>query len=173
MRRIHFASLMCLIAVPVGAEGLAQSTMVATLLPPPVEALKALPAANNMVSVPVLKQPVQKGETIQADNVMMQEIPTSQAFASTITSMDELVGQQAVRPLGAATPVNRLHVKVAALVSRNQLVIMIYRKGGIELSGRAQALEDGQAGQTIRLINPATRSSITGTVTRDGSVEVN
>lgn len=147
---------------------------VATLLPPPVETrLEAAAPAAATVSVPVLKQPVQKGETITADNLTTLEIPAQQAFASTIASADELAGQQAVRPLGAGQPINRLHVRVAPMVARNQSVTFTFKRGGIELSGSGQALEDGQLGQSIRVINPATRSTILGTVTGNAAVAIN
>ena len=153
----------------------AQVAAVPALLPPPVlpaDMPQAL-AVTAEVQVPVLKQSLQRGQTITADNLVLQTLPASKVFASTITSVAELTGQQAVRPLEAGKPVNKLHVRVAPLVSRNQMVTLVYRKGGVKLSGSAQALDDGQQGQSIRVINPATRSTLTGTVAADGSVEVN
>jgi flagellar basal body P-ring formation protein FlgA len=154
----------------------AQIAAIPALLPPPAltdDALHAGANANTEMQVPVLKQPLQRGQTITADNLTMVSVPASKVFASTITSADELVGQQAVRPLESGKAVNKLHVRVAPLVSRNQMVTLIYRRGGIELSGTAQALEDGQQGDSIRIVNPATRSTLTGTVKTDGVVEVN
>lgn len=150
----------------------AEGTTVATLLPPPVEAFSTAKTAET-VAVPVLKQAIQKGETITADNVTLLEIPASQAFASTVVDSAALVGQQAQRPLAAGAPVNRLHVRVAPAVTRNQSVTIMYRKGGIELSGRGQAMEDGQIGQSIRVVNPSTRSTVIGTIAEGGIVEVN
>jgi flagella basal body P-ring formation protein FlgA len=34
-------------------------------------------------------------------------------------------------------------------------------------------MEDGQVGQSVRVVNPATRSTIIGTVAADGTVEIN
>lgn len=166
--RMLLAAL-ALLTLPAWADDLT----VATLLPPPDIAPAAEAPASGMVSVPVLKQPVQKGETITADNLTTQDIPAAQAYASTITDAATLVGQQAVRPLPAATPLNRLHLRVAPAITRNQAVTMVYRRGGIELSGSGQALEDGQIGQTIRIVNPATRATLMGTVAQGGTVEVN
>lgn len=124
-------------------------------------------------SVPVLKQAVQKGETLTADVLTEATFPTSQVFASTLTNRDDLIGQQALRPLEAGKPINKLHVRVAPLISRNQIVTLVYQRGGVQLSGSAQALEDGQLGQSIRIVNPSTRSTLTGTVRAGGQVEVN
>ena len=125
------------------------------------------------VSVPVLKQGVQKGETLTADNLTAAPFPTSQVFASTLTNREVLIGQQALRPLEAGKPINKLHVRVAPLISRNQIVTLVYQRGGVQLSGSGQALEDGQLGQSIRIVNPSTRSTLTGTVRAGGQVEVN
>ncbi|RYG61310.1 MAG: flagellar basal body P-ring formation protein FlgA [Alphaproteobacteria bacterium] len=152
------------------------------LLPPPVEALQAMPAsapaarrapAGETISVPVLKEALPKGATIMADHLTEKTVPASQAFASTVMSADDLIGQQTVRSLPAGAAINRLHVRIAPAVARNQLVTLVYRRGGVELSGRAQALEDGQPGQSIRIVNPSTRSTLFGTVTAGGTVEVN
>lgn len=148
---------------------------VATLLPPPVASLQeaAIAATTGQVAVPVLKQAVGKGETISADNLTTLSIPVAQAYPSTVKVADELIGQQAVRPLVAGQPVNRMQVRVAPSVSRNQTVSIVYRHGGVELTGRGQALEDGQVGQNIRVINPATRSTIVGTIAEGGIVNIN
>lgn len=152
----------------------AEGTMVAGLLPPPDLATSGVvDNGGDMLNIPVLKQPIPKGTTITADNITTKQVPASQAFPSTITSADELIGQQAVRPLAAGQTINRLHVKVASLVSRNQAVTIVFRRGGIELTGRGQAMEDGQLGQSIRVVNTATRSTVTGTVAQDGTVEIN
>lgn len=171
MRTVFLALLLA--AGTVGGA-LAENTTVATLLPPLATAAEnASINAASLVAVPVLKEPIQKGETITADNIVMKDIPASQAYASTIQDAEELAGQQAIRPLIAGQPVNKLHVRVAPLVSRNQTVTFVFRRGGIELSGQGQALDDGQAGQTIRVVNAATRSTVRGTVTATGTVEMN
>lgn len=155
----------------------AQVAVIPALLPPPVLTEDSLHASaantEGEMQVPVLKQPLQRGQTITADNITMVSVPASKVFASTIASANELVGQQTIRPLEAGKAINKLHVRVAPMVSRNQMVTLVYRKGGIELSGSAQALEDGQKGQSIRIVNPATRSTLTGTVLSDSTVEVN
>lgn len=152
----------------------AQTAALPALLPPLAEDTSFPSAADTAtVQVPVLKQPLQRGQTITADNIIMANIPAAKLFASTVAQAEELAGQQAIRPLESGKPISRLHVRVTPMVSRNQVVTLVYRKGGIELSGSAQALEDGQQGDSIRVLNPATRSTLTGTVTAAGTIEMN
>jgi flagellar basal body P-ring formation protein FlgA len=136
----------------------------------------ALPAMAQNVAVttlPVLKQGVSKGEVITADNLVDKQIPTSQVFASTITDGNELSGQEATRTLAAGAPINKLHVRVAPAISKNDLVSIRYQQGSVELVVKGQALEDGQVGQSIRVLNPGTRTTLVGIVGKDNVVEVN
>lgn len=142
-----------------------------------VLAFTALSAASfaqaAMVAVPVLKSPLQKGALITEDNLATTQLPQNQVYASTITQADQLAGLTTVRPLPAGQPINRLHVKATAAVNRNDMVDIRYTRGAVELTVKGQALEDGQIGQTIKVINPATRTTLAGTVRENGVVEIN
>lgn len=125
------------------------------------------------VTVPVLKTPLQKGSLITEENIATLQLPQNEVFASTITDATQLAGLTTVRPLPAGQPVNRLHVKATAAVSRNDVVSIRYKSGAVELTMKGQALEDGQLGQTIKVINPNTRATIAGIVREGGVVDIN
>lgn len=169
---MHTKFILIALCLTVVTTAGADELSVATLLPPPEQAQQT-PAAKAMATVPVLKQPVQKGDIITPDNIITTEIPSAQVYVSTIDNIDELSGQQAVRSLPAGAAINRLHVRVAPMISRNEGVNMVFNRGGVELSARGQALEDGQRGESIRVMNPSTRSTILGTITAAGTVEIN
>lgn len=157
-----------LLALPV----LAQAQALAVV--PPVVGQPATPGTQEgMVSVPVLKEAVTRGQIIRAENITMQPVAAGRVFASTITSADVLAGQQANRNLAAGEPVNKLHVGVAPVVRRNSAVKLRFVRGGVELSSQGQALEDAGVGQAVRVLNPTTRTTLTGRVAEDGAVDVN
>ena len=132
---------------------------------------QATPTAA-MVTIPVLKAPVPKGTTLGASDLTTAQIPASQVFASTFTAPDDVVGLQTVRPLPAGQPLNRLHLRQAPAVARESLVTLTYARGSVQLSGQALALEDGQIGQSIRVRNPASRSTLVATVSAPGEVTI-
>lgn len=123
-------------------------------------------------TIPVLTSSVAKGTAITADMLTQQAVPTSQVFASTITAPQALVGQQTTRALMAGQPINRLHVRAVPLVARESAVTVLYERGSVTLTGRADALEDGQLGQSIRVRNPASRTTLVATVSGPGTVTV-
>jgi flagella basal body P-ring formation protein FlgA len=125
------------------------------------------------VAVPVLKQSVHKGEVISAENIMSKPVPSSQVFASTVTDAAQLAGLQAIRPLAAQMPLNKMHLRLAPAVARNASVTLRFRQGGVELTGKGQALEDAALGGSVRVLNPATRATLVGTVAEDNIVDIN
>ena len=145
----------------------------ATLFAATAMALPLAAWADEYRSVPVLKQPVSRGEIIRPENVATTEVPASQVYASTVTEGEALAGMQAQRMLPAGQPLSKLHVRVPPAVARSQAVTLRYVKGGIELTGSGQALEDGALGQSIKVTNPATRTSLMGTVSAAGIVDIN
>ncbi len=135
-----------------------------------------LPASGvwaDSVSVPVLRVPVAKGTTITADMLREFDVSTSKVFASTLTDAQAIVGLQAVRSLAPGVPLNRLHLRAAPLVARGSAVPFEFRRGGLLLRGSGTALQDGALGETIRVLNPATRATLNGVVGDNGVVTVN
>jgi len=100
----------------------------------------------------------------------------------TILSVDDLhakpedlsafVGMELRRSVRADHPVTIDHVRAPVLVKRNAIVTMVFRVGGLEITMSGRALDDGGAGETIRLMNADSRQQVSGTVREDATVEV-
>lgn len=136
-------------------------------------AVWAAAAAPADVRVPVLKASVHKGQVISADNIMVTKVSASEVFPSTITAADQLESMQATRSLPANRPINRLHIRVPPAVERGAAVTLRFTKGGVELTSKGQALEEGNLGQSIRVLNPNTRATLVGVIQPAGVVQVN
>lgn len=131
------------------------------------------PARGTVVAIPVLKAPIEKGTVLSADMLTTAEVPVREVFASTFTQAADVLGQQAVRPLAAGEPLNRLHLRVAPVVARGSAVTVSFSRGGVQLSGVGQALEDGRMGQSIRVLNTSSRATVVGVVSGPATVSVN
>ena len=72
--------------------------------------------------------------------------------------------------LAPSSPVNGVGRVVAdAAIRRGEMVTLVYRIGGLQLSTHARALEDGAIGQGIRLVNLTSNRTVDGTVTGPGA----
>ena len=94
------------------------------------------------------------------------------AIPGTLTSPEQAVGYEARVTLYPGRPIQLGDVGPAALVERNQPVKLIYRTGGLTIMTDGRALDRGASGDAVRVMNMASRTTISGTVQPDGSINV-
>lgn len=133
--------------------------------------MSVIASAAMATSVPVLMQAVAAGEPL-AGAAVMKEVEPGRVFAGTVKDMTELQGVVAARALRAGIPLQRTQLKVDHAVKRNAAVRFVFKRGGIELAGNGTSLDDGGVGETVRVMNPATRSTLVAVVTGKDQVEM-
>ncbi|MBN8292980.1 flagellar basal body P-ring formation protein FlgA [Rhodobacter sp. NTK016B] len=87
-------------------------------------------------------------------------------------SPDEVVGLEARVTLYAGRPIPVASLGPAALIERNELVTLVFRQGGLDIRAEGRALGRGAGGETIRIMNLASRATVTGTIVEPGLVSV-
>lgn len=84
----------------------------------------------------------------------------------------EAIGQEARVVLYAGRPVRTDAVGPPALVERNQIVPLLFRRGGLSIVTEGRALGRAGAGDRLRVMNLGSRNIVTGTVGADGRIRV-
>jgi len=112
--------------------------------------------------------------TIRPQQIIMPEdVAVSDAqIGGMFTDPAEVVGQEARVALFAGRPIGPSDIGPPALVDRNQIVILAYRKGPVTIVTEGRALGRGGVGDRIRVMNLGSRATVSGYVTEDGSVRV-
>ncbi|MCB2128874.1 MAG: flagellar basal body P-ring formation protein FlgA [Rhodobacteraceae bacterium] len=95
-----------------------------------------------------------------------EDIP---GFAS---SPQEVIGLETRIAIYQGRPIRLSDLGPQTIVSRNQIVELRYRAGGLTITVEGRALASGGVGERIRVMNPASRASFFGTIAEDGSVWV-
>ncbi len=90
----------------------------------------------------------------------------------TLSSPADAVGMEARVVLYAGRPIREGDVGAAAVVERNQLVTIAYDSGTLRIATDGRALARGGVGDAIRVMNIASKTTITGTIGADGAVHV-
>ncbi|MCV6591660.1 MAG: flagellar basal body P-ring formation chaperone FlgA [Silicimonas sp.] len=98
--------------------------------------------------------------------VMAQVIPGA------LRPEDDIVGLEARITLYPGRPILPNHVGPAALVERNQPVVVFFKQGGLTIATDGRALSRGAEGDIVRVMNLASRHTVSGKVQPDGSVVV-
>ena len=72
----------------------------------------------------------------------------------------------------AGRPVREADLAPPALVERNQIVTLRFRRGGLAISAEGRAMGRAAEGESVRAVNLGSRLTVSGTVAADGSVHV-
>lgn len=124
--------------------------------------------------VAALAETVVATRTIRPQAIIMPEdIAVSKAtIAGMFTHPDEVVGQEARTAIFAGRPIGPSDIGPPALVDRNQIVLLTYRKGAVTIVTEGRALGRGGVGDMVRAMNLASRSTVSGFVAEDGTIRV-
>jgi flagella basal body P-ring formation protein FlgA len=92
--------------------------------------------------------------------------------AGALSDANEVVGMEARVPLYPGRPMRPSDIGPPAIIDRNDLVILSFHRGALTIMAEGRALGRGSEGEWIKVMNLASRSTVTGRVNADGSVEV-
>ncbi len=93
-------------------------------------------------------------------------------IAGALSDMTDIVGLEARVVLYAGRPIRSGDVGPPAIVSRNDLVTLVFTKGPLRIVAEGRALGRGAIGETVRAMNTGSRMTVTGTIMANGLIEV-
>ncbi len=125
-------------------------------------------------AAPALAQSVVAVATIRARSVIAASdlALADRTVPGAFRRIEDVAGMEARSIIYAGRPVMPGQVGPPALVRRNQLVKLIYRSGGLSITTDGRALGRAGRGEVVRVMNTASRVTVTGVVTAPGIVKV-
>lgn len=124
------------------------------------------PAAGAEVLVAARTLP--PGTVVTAADVALADL----TLAGALRDPSEALGLETRIAIYAGRPVRAADLAQPAVVERNQRVLLLYRQGGLTIRTEGRALDRAAVGAVIRVMNVASRTTISGQVLPDGSVQV-
>jgi flagellar basal body P-ring formation protein FlgA len=85
-----------------------------------------------------------------------------------VVTMDEIVGMEARVALYSGRPIQPGDVGFPAIVERNGIVPLIFTSGTLSIATEGRALDRAGPGDVIRVMNLASRTTVTATIGADG-----
>ena len=89
-----------------------------------------------------------------------------------VSSADLVVGQEARAAIYPGRPILFAQIGPPAIVERNQILTLVFQEGTLTISTEGRALGRGAAGEMIRVMNLASRNTVTAIVGQDGAAYV-
>lgn len=103
--------------------------------------------------VVVTNHALRAGSALTAAALAVEERDVTSLNQGCFTSVEDLVGMQARRPIGVGEVVSRTHVEPVPVVRRGDEVALSLETGTMSLVAGGVALQDGGVGQKIRVRN--------------------
>lgn len=145
----------------------------AVTTPGRTEALKVSGRAQEVESIPVLKNRVAAGETITRSDVEWLQVPAGRYGGGYVDQISDLVGQSPRRALNAGAPVRAGDVGRPEAVAKNVLVTMVAQNPGITITTTGRALESGSIGDVVQVMNLQSKKIVQATIIGSNQVQVN
>lgn len=139
------------------------------------DVITALPMSGNfdvMSEVPVLSEKLRKGDVIRKEDIRMMAYPEEKIRRDTVMNAEDLVGKTPQRGISANRPIRLAELQAPHLVEKGKTVEMQFATDYIKISTLGEALEDGAEGQTIRVRNADSGTTVQAKVISADTVEV-
>jgi len=109
--------------------------------------------------------PLQRGETLDASDVKLVQLPANQLGGRVIAQMSEVAHTELLRDLPAGTPIRPSDIRPILLVKKGQMVTLsINGENRFVISAQLEALQDGKLGEQVKLKNPESGRIVSGVV---------
>ncbi|WP_434289800.1 flagellar basal body P-ring formation chaperone FlgA [Celeribacter sp. SCSIO 80788] len=127
-----------------------------------------------LLTTPALADTVVAARTIRAQTILAPSDLTMVAgdVPGSIGSIDEAVGLESRVMLYTGRPISASDIGPAAIVDRNQIVVLRYSHGGLSISADGRALDRAGIGDVVRVMNLSSKTTVSGVVAPDGSIHV-
>lgn len=125
-----------------------------------------VPASVN-ADVLIATRTLPAGTVLQPDDISIRE-----EGQPGVPSPEDVVGLQTKVAIYEGRPIQPGRLTAAYLVARNQLVTLAYETPLMRIETEGRALDSGQAGQVIRVMNLSSRTTVSGRVEPDGTIVI-
>jgi flagella basal body P-ring formation protein FlgA len=122
--------------------------------------------------VVTLARPISRSEIIRESDLVIERLARAEIPTDAITKLELVVNQAARRALRTGQTLRVADLMKPQIVTRDEGVTIVFRSGGITLTMRGKAMNNGAEGDSIPVLNPQSKRVVQATVTGPGVVTV-
>lgn len=127
---------------------------------------------EEIVHIPVLKERVNNGELIAESNVELRTFGNNRLRGETIYSAAHLIGKTPKHSISALRPIRADEVITPPVIRKGESVTVLYKTPAMEIRNIGVAVENGAAGDIIKIRNTESQSVIQATVLAKGMAQI-
>ena len=138
----------------------------------PMQRLRIAGRALPTVPVVVAGRRLAVGEVVRPGDIEQRRIRAERVRPGTAQRAEEVVGRQMRRPIGTDLPFMLVDLVTAAVVRKNQPVLMVLDAPGLSLTAQGRAMESAGLGERVPVMNLLSRSVVEAEAIGPGRVRV-
>jgi flagella basal body P-ring formation protein FlgA len=119
---------------------------------------------REMVELPVATARLSAGTILGQDDVHMARVSAGSVRGEAVRAMDQIIGMQLTHGVQPEQPLLLADLTPPIMVRRGALIRVRLESAGLFVTGQAVALQAGSAGERIKVLNPASRTTVEGIV---------
>ena len=123
--------------------------------------------------IPVFKQNEKAGNIINEQDIHLIKINSQKISKEFFTNSNELIGKTPIQSMAANMPIRKRMITNVAIINKQDMVTVKYKKGSLELSMMGLAVDSGANGDRIRVQNTKSNAIIYGIARDNKIVEIN
>ena len=116
----------------------------------------------------VAARTIRAQELITAQDVALRDVEV----AGALRDPQAAIGREARVALYAGRPIRQGDIGPPALIERNQIITLIYDRGGLQIATEGRSLSRAGVGELVKAMNLSSKKTVTGWVQPDGSIMV-
>ncbi|BBF91846.1 flagellar basal body P-ring formation chaperone FlgA [Blastochloris tepida] len=136
------------------------------------QATRLTGAAVATVEAVVLARAVGRGEMLRPTDLIIERRPRTELGSDGFIAPDSAIGMAPRRALAAGQLLRAADLMKPDLVTRNDIVTLVFEAPGVTVSTRGKANSSGGEGETVSVTNLQSKRIIQGVVTGPGTVSV-
>ena len=136
--------------------------------------MKALFALLLALPAPAMADTVLAARTMRAQTIVTAQdlVVRDVDVVGALQDASLIIGMETRVALYAGRPIRPGDVGPPAIIERNQIVPLVFDRGGITIQSEGRALARGADGEFIRVMNLSSRITVTGRIRADGRIFV-
>ena len=123
-------------------------------------------------SAVVTTKMIERGDKFTKENVVLARKSTTSIMRGSISRLEDVLGRSAAVPVPAGVVLRLTEIFDPPLIKQGQIIQAVVRKGNLEISVEAKAMENGKIGDRIRVENTLSRKVLRGKVLNEKTVLV-
>jgi flagella basal body P-ring formation protein FlgA len=137
-----------------------------------VASLRVTGSVAELVEVAVATRALERNETVKPSDIALERRPREAVSSDAVFDAKPLAGRVARRALGQGSLLRPGDLARPELVVRGEVVTAVYETPGISLAMRVKAVEGGALGDSVAVLNPASKKTLQAVVVGPGRVSV-